>query len=311
MPERNTPPKRSEIFWILIIAIAIIVVGFFLNPTNSHYNPENKQNAHKTYSDTDVVLSIPDNSKPLIPSTQPYTEKEKEDYVASRSDLAAQWAMAEYTFVGLIIGVVGIILIVLTFYQSRQAAFFAEQALDETKVNSRRELRAYLGTHIIAKNLNDTEQVPTIHIRFHNRGMSPAMGISCHVTGMGADETIERRASIQPNDIEEIEWPLEDLVMEEGVEEVFTIRIEYSDIFNGRRWLQADFFVLPQFDFPETQGVGTITNYAQGRDRADSNYTTTPYINPNHITERKIQFRYYTDDLQEEAREYAEANNPT
>ena len=141
--------------------------------------------------------------------------------------------------------------------------------------------------------------VPTIYIRFHNRGISPAMGIRLRILeGMGADETIEKRASIQPNDIEKIEWPLEDLDMEdERGEEYFKIRVEYSDIYSGDRWVQADFFVMHQFDFPTTISVS-------GRDGGR-------IVNPDYIAERKIQFRYYTDDLQEEAREYAEANHPT
>ena len=132
--------------------------------------------------------------------------------------------------------------------------------------------------------------------------MSPATRIRCHVVGMGADETIERRASIQPNDIEEIEWPLEDINMTVEDEEIFfKVRIEYSDIFNGERWVQADFFVKPEFDFPTTFSI----HHAAGLDG-----DVSTMANPSHITERKIQFRYYSDDLQEEAREYAKANQP-
>ena len=32
---------------------------------------------------------------------------------------------------------------------------------------------------------------------------------------MGADEIIDKRASVQPNDIEEMEWPLEGVIDEE------------------------------------------------------------------------------------------------
>jgi len=55
--------------------------------------------------------------------------------------------------------------------------------------------------------------------------------------------------------------------------------------------------VIHQFDFPTTRSIS-------GRDAGR-------IINPDYIAERKIQFRYYSDDLKEEAREYAEANHTT
>jgi hypothetical protein len=35
-----------------------------------------------------------------------------------------------------------------------------------------------------------------------------------------------------------------------------------------------------------------------------------PYSNLSLVKEKKLQFRYYTDDMQKEAKEYAEASKP-
>lgn len=312
MTDENKPPSIFKTGLIIIFTIIVGVVAYFYSPTKQHYNPSEQHNSASDERYAPTVVIMPKKEDPVAEATDSYTAREKEQYVAERSDLAAQWATARYTFVGLIMGGMGLLFIILTLRESSKAAYFTNEALKETKLNSRRELRAYLSVHVIAKNINDTEY-PTIHIHFQNHGVSPAMNISCHCRGMGADETFEYVVSIQPNDTGEIIWPLEDLDMkDDGDIENFKIRIKYSDIFNGKRWVNADFLVTSD-SFPTSNSFQTAVQIGANEvirgGRPVRETTEIPLVNPNHSKERRIGFRYYTDDLQEEAENYEEANN--
>jgi len=302
MKAKNIKPPSTKLMVIAAVSAAAVMLSayFVFSPTHRHYNPEKTYGAKKTYSESGFIPHYPPNIDAEDKVTKPYSQKEIEQLVKDRSDLAAQWAMAKYTFMGIWVGVIGIFFLVWTLHASRRAAFFAEEALSETKTSSERELRAYLSVHIMSENFLDSGRVPTIWIRFQNRGMSPTINISCHVIGMGANETISNISSIQPNDTEEIEWPLEDLNMrDKRAEEYFKIIVSYSDIFNGKRFIDAGFFVTPH-SFPQTKSLIIASR------NIDAGISENP--NPRHITERKIQFRTYKDDLQQEAKDYAEAN---
>ena len=71
--------------------------------------------------------------------------------------------MARYALIGIFLGIFGSYLLLRPLLYTRDAATAASETLDvarntltETKSNSRRELRAYLAIHIVAKNINET-----------------------------------------------------------------------------------------------------------------------------------------------------------
>lgn len=280
-----------------VIAVVAVLLSLAHYKTKAHDYEECSRSAHiAALNDLELNTAIDPEYKPKK------TEQNRQD-IASQidcSDLSAQWAMSDIAMLGYIAGLLGLVFLGVTVYETKSAADLTRQALKETKTNSIRELRAYLGVHVMAKNFHDTRRIPTICIRFHNRGVSPAINISCHIIGMGADEIIENGATIQPDDMREIEWPLEDIKMNnKDGEEYFKIRIDYSDIFDGKRFVNAGFYVTSE-SFPMTTSIQNPAFTGGGGNNS--------IANPMHVTERKIQFRSYKDDLQKEAEEYAEAN---
>lgn len=240
------------------------------------------------------------------PSPDSDKETQKTDYEkwrAERSDLAAQWETADRTRLAFRAATLGVWLLVWTIWETKATARLAGDTLEQAKENSKRELRAYLSTFVTAKNILDSKRrVPTLIIKFVNNGVTPAINPECHVIGMGADEHISCNTTIQPGETYEFEWPLEgfDMKAKEHAEE-FRVNFSYSDIFNGKRWVKTEFIVSTS-SFPRTNAISGGGFSASGALNKESTL-----INPNHIPERRVQFRSYRDDLQKEAKEYGDA----
>ena len=92
------------------MALTVIIgcIAFFKSPTQNHYNPANKHHAASENGYSETIASMPQKIDPVAQATQTHTTAEKEKYVVERSDLAAQWAMAQYTFVGVALGGMGL-----------------------------------------------------------------------------------------------------------------------------------------------------------------------------------------------------------
>lgn len=153
MEDGKKPPSDFSIIAIIILTLIIGSAAYFWSPTQNHYNPADKHQASSDEGYAKAIVSMPDKVDPIAQATQSYTASEKEEYVAERSDLAAQWATARYTFVGLIMGGMGLFILIMTYMESSKAAYFTERALNETKLNSRRELRAYLKVEVDVLNI--------------------------------------------------------------------------------------------------------------------------------------------------------------
>lgn len=307
-----TDQQRKNMSWFIPLSVGVVAFGFILwawseSPTHRHYNPANTKSAEHTYQDSHAISKLPPSINPKTKTEEEHTEERKESFTASRSDLAAQWAMAHYTFVGLVIGVIGICFIIWTLIETRGAALFAEQTLVATKESSKRQIRAYLSLQVISLNINDCRGVPTIKFKIINKGASPAIKIRYNIKGFGADEYTDWNVSVSPDSSEEIYWPLEGLNMGKSSEpEYFKIKLRYSDIFNGDRWIHCKFYVGNN-TFPKTESISrestSILERAMG-----AGATTNIIANPSHVSEKRLQFSFYNDDLQKEAEEYAEAN---
>ena len=301
---------RSWFAFAAIIAGAFVFMALLNPPSKQAYNPQ------KAYASGEISADMfvpPPNVDPAKKGNQESTEKQIEEWRANRSDLAAQWETADMAHLAFRMGILGVILLGWTIFETRNAANSASQtlsiaqdSLDETKLNSMRELRAYVSCYVVAKNFNDTGRIPTIAIRFINQGVTPAINIGCHIKGMGADEFVDCRISLPPNESHEIDWPFEQHKLtasnrQAGWSEFFEIEFSYSDIFFAYRWVKAEFSVTNE-SFPMTKSLKTNVGRAGG--------SITSVANPSHIKERKIQFSAYTDDIQQEADNH-EGNDAT
>ena len=311
----SKPPSDYGILAIMFIAFCLGIWAYYGSPTNRYYNPANQHQSTAYDGDSHAVTPMPEKIDSVTKTTKPYTAEEKEKFAADRSDLAAQWATARYTFVGLVLGGLGLFFIIVTVQESRKAAYFTQQALSETKSNSRKELRAYIHVVPYALNLNSTEDVPTVVLRIFNKGQTPALNISCDISAEedGAEtvsDSFPCKVSIPPNSHEDIIWPLEDSDMTKtwGIKIYFLTK--YNDIFGNNRFVNIGVDVFDS-SFPNSEPVLFQRNWITGGDsygRSYSNPQEIPFKNPRFESEVIIPFVSYGDDLQQEAKEYAEAN---
>ena len=282
-----------------ILAVVVVAWSLFHYKTNTHSYEECTNGANiAALNDLEINTAIdPDNKTEKTNQNQ-----QKISNQIDCSDLSAQWAMSDIAMLGYIAGLLGLVFLGVTVYETKSAADSTKAALDLAKENSKKELRAYLSTIVLAKNIHESERrTPTLVIKFINKGTTPAINPQCHVSGMGADEYIDCNATIHPGDAYEIEWPLEGLKRQDDHTEEIQISFTYSDIFNGTRWAKTE-FIVSYGSFPVTLPI------------VEQSMSTAPYrpdsggiANPSHISERRIQLRTYRDDLQEEAKKYKEA----
>jgi len=177
--KQQKPLSDGKIAFLIVTMILLAFAASVLSPTNDHYDPagSHKSTPDKGYSE--ALVFIPEKPKSIEGAKQAYTDQEKEQYAASRSDLAAQWATARYTFVGLVMGGMGLFFIIVTLRESSKAAYFAEQALFETKQNSKRELKSYItSSEIVGGKIPSTPSINAIvTLKFQNDGSTPASNI--------------------------------------------------------------------------------------------------------------------------------------
>lgn len=123
--------------WFLPLLAAFFAIIFLwvmasASPVKNYYNPANPEAAKSTYEDAASVSKLPPKIDSQTNSEKEYTEQEKESFVRERSDLAAQWAMAQFTWIGIWVAVIGIGFVVWAIIEGRRAARYAEKVLIET-----------------------------------------------------------------------------------------------------------------------------------------------------------------------------------
>jgi hypothetical protein len=110
------------------------------------------------------------------------------------SELCAQWKAAdaannaaEYALWTMLLGFVGTMLLVLTFWETRKTA--------------RAELRAYVAVDIIRMTLNGRTGQAEVEIRVCNQGQTPAFNsVWCGNVVISTDEKIERDLGVTPRE---------------------------------------------------------------------------------------------------------------
>lgn len=167
-------------------AVIVLWLAHSSAPTHDYYNPSHPNKAEETYSDSPSVSKLPEYVDAKTETTKEYTEKEKEAFVRERSDLAAQWAMAHYTYIGIWIGLIGVAFIIWTLIESRKAAYFAERTLQHTQNATRRELRAYIAQAGRAIEVFEVGKKIKVAVAFQNYGSTPAYSF-CFIDRVGID----------------------------------------------------------------------------------------------------------------------------
>jgi len=201
----------------------VMVMGISL------YNQSGKSYQSPNYTEPvtqSVISPIHKRIKGISANKNEREQEQKEKGFFEIADHKAQIRMSTYALYGILLGILGSYLLLRTLLYTRDAATAANQTLGvarntltETKSNSRRELRAYLAIHIVAKNINETSGVPTIYIRFHNRGISPAMDIRLRILeGMGQTKQSRKEPLFNPTILKKLNGPLKTLIwrMKEG-----------------------------------------------------------------------------------------------
>lgn len=111
-------------------------------PSKYHYNPS------KTYSSqqgADADFMPPPNIDPITKTTKQTTDKEIEDWRASRSALAAQWKASDMSEVTFRVGLLGIILLVWTIIETFKAGEKMSEQNDIALKASKAEFQPYVG----------------------------------------------------------------------------------------------------------------------------------------------------------------------
>ncbi len=293
--------KKTKYYVALIVVAVAFVLGSWANYIISGHDYDECASAAEIATLDDFEFN-----STIDPEYKPKKSDKSRNQIAdnvSCSDLRAQWTMSNIAMMGYIAGLFGLVFLGITVFETKSAADLTRQALKETKVNARRELRAYLHVVPHALNINSTDLVPTIAFRFFNNGQTPAINIKCiinFVVEQHSQETIDSafhcKVSIPPNGKQDVLWPLEELDAPWCIP--VEIRAEYNDIFGQERFVKIGFSVSHD-DIPNTRSTfldGVFSEQQQ------------TMINPDHIVEMELQYIAYEDDLQKEAEEYAEAN---
>lgn len=105
------------------------------------------------------------------------------------SDLGAQWGTADIALLGYIAGLLGLVFLGITVFETQSAAQaardtlgIARDTLTEAKINSKRELRAYLKVEVDIRNIYNTISVTDskpveFSVRLKNGGSTPAHSV--------------------------------------------------------------------------------------------------------------------------------------
>ena len=294
-----------------IVIIAVICIGWSLvhYKTNAHSYEECTRAAQiAALNDLELNTAIDPDHKP---DESDQNQKNISNQI-SCSDLSAQWAMSDIAMLGYIAGMIGLVFLGITVFETKSAADLTRQALEETKKNSRRELRAYVHAVPYGANLHNTDDVPTIFLRLFNKGQTPAINILCDVKASLEvnGETISSdkfpvKVTIPPNSHEDIIWPF----MEDDIHEGWDVRIfflvEYNDIFGSDRHVSIGLNITKS-SFPSSSPYIIETKFTR---EVTSGSLPDPVPNVRYKEEVILPYVAYGDDLQEEAKKYAETNN--
>jgi len=135
---------RLAILFFALSAFAFVAMGWLSPPSKKAYNP---QQAHSSKSISDEMFVPPPDVHPIYKTAKKQTDREIEQWRADRSDLAAQWKTADMAQLAFRVGILGIVLLGWTLFETRNASQSARATLvvaQRTLINSRESSMAEL-----------------------------------------------------------------------------------------------------------------------------------------------------------------------
>jgi len=253
---------RVVFTFIAIMATIWVLHGFISPPSNHAYNPHTPYTSHnekeilRTFKELNKIASE-DNAAEASSSF------DIEAWTASRSDLAAQWETADMAHLAFRMGLLGIILLSWTLFETRNASDsaaetlkIAENTLYETKKTNKRAQRAYIGIEkaYISKLAKGSQVI--FHIWLKNYGTTPAKLLSRKHTVTWVDDSnttnfekiidnecsrLKRRTIINPSEHRRITITSKDSISQEDILVMAltqnflasALSVKYSDIFGN------------------------------------------------------------------------------
>jgi len=237
---------------ILYILISVVIFGLaFLLQSNVMPSKGNDyaQCAGDAYENT---LQRIDFGSSVNPTSKAEAEQYKDQYVTlltGCSDLTAQWRMANVTERAFWAGTIGLIFLAITLYESASAAQMTKNALELTKSNSYKELRAYLGIKIDAVPVEGGMKNLAVATTIFNSGQTPAYDIRLIYSLYNAmpqwgAKVEDTTAILNPNEAfsPTLESKFENAAVVASQDVIFlNLHIVFTDMNSHERWLKFTF----------------------------------------------------------------------
>jgi len=277
-------------FSLVLLAIFVAYFVWLVRPSQHQQKPSQ---TYESYQTTEGVIQLPPKEEASNKTTEKYTEREIEEWAASRSDLAAQWNMADTAFIGLCVGGLGLLFIAGTLVETRKAselakdganaAWKAVQIQEEIGV---KQIRAYIGVTSVHLAFKEGGGKIRVNAYIKNSGQSPALNKTdvmqiiltkkalpddyvhpfkynglTQISSLGAGETNVHHVYFD----EVITKDEIKLMMEQGYHIYFFGKIVYSDVFGNKRETITSFYINHTLavdsgaDFIPTQRGHTFT----------------------------------------------------
>ena len=128
----------------LAAALAVLLFGWMLyNPPSKHEN--NPYNAYAHQYDSNSKLVPPPCVDPKSKTTRKCTQRENEKYYADRSALAAQWEASNKAHWGFYAGLLGLVLLSWTLYETLAASGQLRTQHEISLKTTKAEFQPYMG----------------------------------------------------------------------------------------------------------------------------------------------------------------------
>ncbi len=160
---------KSGFILLSVAAVFWVVVAWLYPVSSNHYNPSEAYSSQKITSE---AFMPPLEIHPIYKTTKKQSEKEIEEWRASRSDLAAQWKTADMSQLAFRIGVLGVILLFWTIYQTLDAGTELRRQ-NEIAISASLPFLDVVAAKVVRGSYNSG----SLEIAVRNLGTSPAKNV--------------------------------------------------------------------------------------------------------------------------------------
>lgn len=139
----SKPHNIGTVCFAIVAVLAIILFVWMLkNPPSQHEN--NPYNAYSHQSNARAKFVPPPCVSSEDKTTRQCTERENEKYYADRSDLTAQWEAANKAHWGFYAGLLGLVLLTWTLYETLAASGELRRQTEISRTANRAEFQPYI-----------------------------------------------------------------------------------------------------------------------------------------------------------------------